>query len=209
MSPRKSRGKNVIFSSVILQSILFFGVNNQTAVFAHKVQTAAEVGATLHIEPNDTPRAGEPSQAWFALTRRGGKTIPLAECDCKLFVYAEPHAPGEPALLEPPLQPINAERYQDIPGAKINFPRPGNYQLQLKGKPATAAKFQPFELKFNVTVAVGNTNTLGSQTNQNVTQNTVNEKTQVLSPWIVGLLAVVGVGLLGLLAFVVQRLSKR
>lgn len=50
-----------------------FGIHPASA---HKVKTTADVGATLHIEPNDTPRAGEVTRAWFALTRKGGKVIP-------------------------------------------------------------------------------------------------------------------------------------
>ncbi|BCL35060.1 hypothetical protein [Nostoc sp. MS1] len=122
---------------------------------AHKVETATDVGATLHIEPNDNPRAGESTQAWFALTRKGGQAIPLQQCNCQLAVYAQPHTPDEPALLEPSLKPVNAEIYQGIPGADITFPKPGIYQLQLSGKPTTGANFKAFKFAFEVTVAAG------------------------------------------------------
>ncbi|WP_066426476.1 hypothetical protein [Anabaena sp. 4-3] len=136
-------------------SCLVLSINNIPPAAAHKIEIAGDVGGTLHIEPNDTPRAGEAAQAWFALTRKGGKSIPLTQCDCQLAVYAEPHIPGEPALIEPSLTPVNAERYQGIPGADITFPKPGIYQLQLTGKPKAGANFQPFDLKFEVTVAAG------------------------------------------------------
>ncbi|HEY9800705.1 MAG TPA: hypothetical protein V6D25_10125 [Leptolyngbyaceae cyanobacterium] len=136
---------------------------------AHKVETTPDVGATLHIEPNDNPRAGESTLTWFALTRKGGKVIPLVQCNCQLAVYAQPHTPGEPALLEPSLKPVNAEIYQGIPGADINFPKPGIYQLQLTGKPTSGANFKPFEFKFEVTVAAGNR--VDTQNNQDVNNN--------------------------------------
>ncbi|MBD2499754.1 hypothetical protein [Anabaena azotica] len=136
---------------------------------AHKVETTPDVGATLHIEPNDNPRAGESTITWFALTRKGGKVIPLVQCNCQLAVYAQPHTPGEPALLEPSLKPVNAEIYQGIPGADITFPKPGIYQLQLSGKPTSGANFKPFEFKFEVTVAAGNR--VDTQNNQNVNNN--------------------------------------
>jgi hypothetical protein len=123
--------------------------------FAHTIKIAADVGATLHIEPNDNPRAGEPAQSWFALTRKGGKPITLKECICNLAIYAEPHSPSEPALLKPLLKPVKAERYSGTPGAEITFPKPGSYQLWLNGKPATGESFKPFELKFTVTVVSG------------------------------------------------------
>lgn len=122
-------------------------------VFAHKVEIAEDVGGTLHIQPNDNPRVGEAVFAWFALTRKGGQVIPLKQCNCQLAIYTEPHSGKSPALLKPPLKPVSAERYQGIPGAEIKFPKPGAYQLRLSGKPALGAKFKPFQLNFNVTVA--------------------------------------------------------
>ncbi len=122
-------------------------------VFAHKVQTAANVGATLHIEPNDNPRAGETSLTWFALTRKGGQIIPLSECDCKLAVYSG--SSSSQPLLEPPLKSISAERFEKIPAAEIVFPQPGAYRLQFTGSPKVAGSFQPFELSYEVNVAPG------------------------------------------------------
>lgn len=153
-------------------------------VLAHKVQVAADVGATLHLEPNDNPRAGEPTQAWFALTRKGGQTIPLAQCNCQLAVYAQPYTPGEPALIEPPLQPVTAERFQNIPGAEITFPKPGIYELQFQGKPTKGANFKPFELKFEVTVATGTAN---KQNVQIANSNVAQENTNSLPIWAIAI----------------------
>lgn len=125
--------------------------------FAHSVKVSQGVGGTLHIEPNDQPTAGESSLVWFALTRRGGQTIPLTECDCQLQVFKEPRSANPTPILTPSLTPVNAERYTQIPGANFAFPQPGRYQLQITGKPKTGGSFQPFELTFPVTVAQGQT----------------------------------------------------
>jgi hypothetical protein len=90
------------------------------------------VGATIHLEPNDNPRAGEVTQIWFALTRKGGKVIPLKDCNCQLAIYTEPHVTGEPALIQPLLKPIRAERYQDIPGTEFIFPNQFIFLMILK-----------------------------------------------------------------------------
>lgn len=119
------------------------------------MNVAADVGATLHIEPTDTPRAGNSALAWFALTHRGGETIPLADCDCQLAIFAD-FQPDTP-VLEPELKPVDAEGYQDIPGADIVFPQVGAYELVLSGTPQTEADFAPFELSYDVTVAAGQT----------------------------------------------------
>jgi hypothetical protein len=164
-----------VIKYISVLSCFMLGLTHVDSALAHKVEVSADVGATLHIEPNDTPRAGETALAWFALTRKGGKAIPLAQCDCQLAVYAEPHIPGEPALLEPSLQAVNAERFQSIPGADITFPKPGIYQLQLTGKPKPGANFQPFEFKFDVTVAVGAGNARKQVQSQQAINNDVGE----------------------------------
>ncbi|MFM6199929.1 MAG: hypothetical protein ACKPE1_12445, partial [Dolichospermum sp.] len=137
---------------LILSSLI---VTENTQVLAHTVKISADVGGTVHLEPNDSPRAGEVTQAWFLLTRKGGQIIPLKDCHCQLAIYTEPHVTGEPALIQPLLKPTQAEKYQEIPGTEIIFPKPGAYQLQLSGTPVTAGNFLPFELKFLVTVATG------------------------------------------------------
>ncbi|NET48233.1 MAG: hypothetical protein F6K09_05815 [Merismopedia sp. SIO2A8] len=120
---------------------------------AHQVETSGEVGGTIHIEPNDRPRAGEEHLIWFALTKRGGQAIPLDACDCTLEVYTQPYGAEDEAIETPELRAISAERYNNIPGADVTFPRAGAYDLVLTGSPATSGTFSPFELTFSVTVA--------------------------------------------------------
>ncbi|MCP6761069.1 MAG: hypothetical protein NHB32_20505 [Fischerella sp. CENA71] len=189
--------------------LLFIFVNFLSEIhpaFAHKVKTTADVGATLHIEPNDTPRAGEETRAWFALTRKGGKVIPLAQCDCQLLIYAEPHASGEPPLLEPSLKSVSAERYKGIPGAEIIFPRAGSYQLLLFGKPIAGSKFKPFQLKYRVTVAVGAAQTQQNTQNlKNVNHNITDKPEKGIPIWAI---AALGFFSMGVLLFVLQRVNK-
>jgi len=203
-----NRGKLTISPAHKIKYLLLvlFGliVTTNTQVLAHTVKISADVGATIHIEPNDNPRAGEVTQAWFALTRKGGKVIPLKDCNCQLAIYAEPHAVGEPALLEPLLKPIQAERYQGIPGAEVTFPKPGAYQLQLSGKPVTEGSFKPFELKFVVTVTTGkNIDTL--QSRPSVNENQQGTTIGLAQPLIwLGILLLSG----GILVFLVQTMKK-
>ncbi|MEO0409732.1 MAG: hypothetical protein AAF289_20515 [Cyanobacteria bacterium P01_A01_bin.135] len=117
---------------------------------AHQVIVEGDIGATLHIEPNDTPRAGRQVTAWFALVRRGGETVPLSACRCALSVY-QPY--GDEAMAKPALAAIAAEGYQGIPSGQITFPHPGQYELVLTGYPANAESFEPFVLRFEVLVA--------------------------------------------------------
>ncbi len=196
ISWNQGRIKYLLFLSCLVVSI-----TNIYPVSAHKVEVAGDVGGTLHIEPNDNPRAGESSQAWFALTRRGGRVIPLSQCNCQLAVYAEPYAAGEPPLLEPQLKPVAAERYQGIPGAEVVFPKPGIYQLQLNGKPVSGARFKPFEFKFEVTVAGGSTQ--NSQNQRDVNGNLAKDESQQLPIWAIALPIL---GFIGILVVVLRSM---
>ena len=121
---------------------------------AHEVKVSGDVAATFHINPSHQPKVGTPAKAWFALTKRGGKTIPLSQCDCKLAIYPVPHEDGKtPPLMQPTLNAINADRYQNIPGATITFPKAGVYELELTGTAKSGAKFKPFQFSYEVTVA--------------------------------------------------------
>lgn len=118
---------------------------------AHQVQIADDVGGTLHIEPNDTPRAQADSQLWFALNRQGGEVIPLSACDCSVRVYSA--TDSATPIAQPPLQPVSAEGYSDIPGASVIFPEVGAYTVVIAGSPTGQVEFTPFELSYPVTVA--------------------------------------------------------
>ena len=124
-----------------------------TPALAHQVHVSGEVGGTLHIEPNDTPRAGTASQVWIALTRRGGQTVPLSSCNCQLLVYSQPRRQNATPLQQPSLSAIAIEGRQGIAGTTLTFPQAGAYELVLRGRPVTSGAFTPFELRFSVTVA--------------------------------------------------------
>ncbi|MEM0981914.1 MAG: hypothetical protein AAGH78_16795, partial [Cyanobacteria bacterium P01_H01_bin.58] len=115
----------------------------------HQVQVADDVGATLHIEPDDIPKAGAPTEVWIALTQPGGVVIPLETCECSLTLVDDADA----AIATPTLVPVSAEGYVGIPGATVTFPTVGAYELVLTGSPTAGAEFTPFDLRFEVTVA--------------------------------------------------------
>jgi hypothetical protein len=119
---------------------------------AHQIEVDQSVGGTLHIEPNDTPRAGKPSRVWIALTHPGGALIPLSDCECQLRVQAQDQGQVVPTS---PLQAIAAEGYENVPASEVTFPQVGTYTLILTGKPRTLGEFDPFTLKFEVLVATG------------------------------------------------------
>ena len=203
-----------------LATILFFGLTI-TPIYAHTVKVAEDVGGTLHIEPNDNPKAGVSSETWIALTRRGGKIVPLKDCNCQIEVYLKPRVNGSTPLLKPALKPISTSQYQGIPGADIVFPKAGNYEIQISGTPKANANFKAFKLTFPVTVAAGKTvvttapspkvvnspNQNNQQNTQQSEQNdTINsEKNQRINPAIPLIITGVSLAGIGILGAVLQK----
>jgi hypothetical protein len=124
---------------------------------AHTVKTEGDVGVTFHIEPNHNPRVGEVAHAWFVLTHRGGEVIPLEACHCQLVVTSHSLQTQKKTVLTPELKSTDAEQYQGIPGANIIFPEAGIYHLEIRGTPKSGTRFEPFQLKYDVTVLPGKT----------------------------------------------------
>jgi hypothetical protein len=119
-------------------------------LIAHNVKTEGNVASTFHIEPSHNPKAGEISQAWFALTKPGGEVIPLDRCNCQLKIIA-----NNQTVLQPALQAISAEQYKGIPGADVTFPKAGIYTLEISGNPKVADEFNSFKFAYDVTVQAG------------------------------------------------------
>lgn len=138
--------------SIIANSLLLVPILSTVPVLAHTVEISNQVAGTLHIEPDDNPRMGEEVQAWFALTSRGGKIIPLDQCDCQLSVYALPRNREDQPILTPSLQAVNVGQYQEIPGALITFPKIGSYEVEITGKANDGANFSDFNLNYTVNV---------------------------------------------------------
>ncbi|MBE9043038.1 hypothetical protein IQ255_01215 [Pleurocapsales cyanobacterium LEGE 10410] len=143
----------MFYSNVIkAASLIICSTTVTIPVIAHNVEISNDVAATFHIEPNHNPKARKPTRAWFALTRRGGTSIPLSECDCNLNVYAVPRAADAQPILQPELTAIDVEKYREIPGAEIIFPQAGAYELEISGK-AKNESFSPFKLTYTVNVS--------------------------------------------------------
>lgn len=168
--------------------VLFLCASIFLPVNAHETERTGNVGATLHIEPDDSPRAGETALTWFALTQRGGKIIPLEECNCQLALYAKPHQEGTAPLQQPQLKAVSVSRYQKIPGADLTFPAAGAYELELTGAPKPGANFSAFKLEFDVNVAPGAANPSAS-TAPNT--NPVAESSDRQPTWLVPAIAIV------------------
>lgn len=122
------------------------------AASAHTTKVVNDIAVTVHVEPEHQPSAGQETRVWFLLTRQGGAVVPLDAADCRLTVHQQPYKIGDRPLLQPKIIPINAERYQNIPGAKLTFPTPGTYALDFGCTAKQAGDFTDFSINHEAIV---------------------------------------------------------
>jgi hypothetical protein len=157
------------------------GVIVALPAMAHKTEVSGDVAGIWHLEPNHSPKAGEPAQVWIALTQQGGRIIPLEQCDCRLAIYTAGQEEAFP-VIEAALESVSAEHYQGIPGAEVTFPNIGEYRLVLTGSPQAGATFTPFELSYTTVVAAGrNSEVVSAPADEAVTPSAGGEAAEVTS----------------------------
>jgi hypothetical protein len=132
----------------------FGGSAGLNPVWAHEIQVNQGVAATFHLEPRHQPKAQQPAQVWFALTRANRQRIPLSACICTLKVYRLTGTQPQ-FLLQPALKSLDVEGYRGVPSATLRFPSPGLYRLELTGKPKVSRPpgFPPFRFTYEVVVS--------------------------------------------------------
>lgn len=124
-----------------------FLIGSSTAT-AHQHMMVGDVQATVHLEPDDSPYAGQPSFTWVHLSDANGDTIPLVDCACSLVVYDSQNQP----IANPQLSESEVEGHESPMTTNITFPDAGTYQLVFTGQPKAENAFEPFELTVPITV---------------------------------------------------------
>lgn len=115
------------------------------------IDRQAGVAGTWHIEPDHNPKVNQPTRVWVALTTRGGAPLPLSNLQCRMAVFALPRRSADASIQQYPVKPVNAEKWTNIPGADVVFPKAGRYQLQLDCTGRGTNPIRPFRLTYDTT----------------------------------------------------------
>lgn len=125
-------------------SILFFITfvcSFHAVSFAHVLETNGDVGAVLHIDPDDEPLAGKPSNFFLEFKDKSGKFDPK-DCVCTVTITKN----GETIFSE------NLFQESDSGVFAFTFPEKNIYMLQVTGAPTDKNSFQPFTLSYDIRV---------------------------------------------------------
>jgi hypothetical protein len=122
-------------SLLVWLSLLFL-----SPVQAHQLESDGTIGAVLHVEPNDSPRAGEAAKFHFDFRDTAGR-FRAAACQCLAIVTAQGKEVATSTIL-----PAG-----EISGSfQVVLPESGAYTVQVIGTPVDSTSFQPFSLRYVV-----------------------------------------------------------
>ena len=104
-------------------------------VQAHFLAVDGSIGATLHIDPDDSPVAGQPATFYFDIADRANR-FTLANCQCQASLSQAGHELIRSSIGQP--------------GFSYVLPRPDVYTVHLKGTPKKTGDFEPFTISWEV-----------------------------------------------------------
>lgn len=120
--------------------VTFLFVIHVTPVEAHFLATDKNIGAILHVDPNDSPMAGSQASFFFEFKDKLNKFKPQ-NCNCTFEVDADGKAIFTQSLFQNNSNP-------SLSNASIfyTFPKIDVYTIKVIGNPITPNAFQPFTL---------------------------------------------------------------
>ncbi len=131
-----------IISSIF---VLIFFVQT-TPVSAHFLATDGNIGAILHVDPDDDPIAGSPSTIFFEFKDKTNAFNPQ-NCNCRLDILENGKVLYSQAVFQD-----NKDLSQLSAAATYTFPQRDVYQIVVSGNPRSGKSFPPFKLSYELRV---------------------------------------------------------
>lgn len=128
-------------------ALLFF-LGQPIVSRAHDVRTDGAITVTLHIDPNDTPVAGDQKTALIFEVTDPAKKFDGDKCACELTITQAGRTIYQTALFQ-----TNQPHSPAIVGVNFVFPLRGSYVVAINGQPRPDASFQSFAIVYPVKVA--------------------------------------------------------
>jgi hypothetical protein len=143
----------ISFAKIIFAGFMLFVAHTTSA---HVLKVDGTVGAVLHVDPNDSPVAGERASIYFDLKDSAG-TFSIDQCDCKVTVSKA----GEQ---------IFEKKMTSMAAVPYTFPDRALYIVSFVGAPKNEGTFAPFTLAYDIrveTVSDNQNQTNGAKSNDN------------------------------------------
>lgn len=128
---------------------LLFTLSIPAIASAHVLKVDDDIGAVLHINPDDNPTTGDSTDYILSFDDDTGK-FSLPKCNCGVSIIENGKTIATKPLVVSSSQ-VSENHY--------TFLKPDVYDIRFTGTPKTPDAFQPFTLDYEVRVTDGQTNT--------------------------------------------------
>lgn len=135
-----------LVAAVTLILLLLTGI--PAIASAHVLKVDGHIGAVLHINPDDNPTTGSPTDYIMSFDDDTGQ-FSLLKCNCTVSIIENGKVIAHKNLVVSSSE-ISEDRY--------TFLQPAVYIMRFGGTPKKAGAFQPFELNYEVRVTDGRPN---------------------------------------------------
>lgn len=133
-----------IIFTIFISLISFFSLTQP--VSAHVLLTSGSIGATVHVDPDDDPIVGNPTNFYFEFKDKENKFNP-ANCNCKIFL-----SKNGTEIYSQDLFTTSSGNDISSPIFQFTFPEKNIYALKITGIPKTPESFQAFELNHTLRI---------------------------------------------------------
>jgi hypothetical protein len=138
-----------IFVSVLCAALLL--TSGQAS--AHVLKTDGTIGAVMHIDPDDNPIAGQPSNFYFDIKDTQSR-FKGSDCNCQLSISLNSKLlETQPLFQQASSNSAPADNSEAL--ATYTFPTLGVYDVTLTGSPNDGSSFKAFSLNYEVRVDRG------------------------------------------------------
>jgi len=116
-------------------------------VLAHELKAEGTISALIHINPDEKPVAGQPSEILF-LINDTEKRFKAEDCNCTASVIDN----GETVFSSPLATGKTSYRGIFAPAIPYTFPHKGTYTVKLTGEPKSMDGFKNFSISYDIKI---------------------------------------------------------
>ncbi len=183
--------KQIIIFSILILGLFIFPNHS----FAHVLRVDHNIGAVLHIDPDDDPIANEASTFYLEIKDKTGKFKP-EDCSC-IYIISEN---GKQIYSDAIFSRTTANGLS-APVFTFVFAKRDVYALTIEGQPTTQGEFQKFTLTYDIRV--------DKESEQSQTADTTNQNASFFSAHIIYFFIGTFILFLCIIKIILQKISTK
>lgn len=127
----------------VIALLFLFLILTPNLALAHVLKTDSNIGAVLHIDPDDDPIINKQAGFYFEFKDKENK-FDITKCDCEFFIIKNGNV-----IFSEKLQPSIGNNSANV---FYTFNERNIYEIKIVGKPLDNAGFKDFNLNYDLRI---------------------------------------------------------